>query len=232
MRRRSVTALALSVVVSALLVSSASATQFAASIKGSGATTTLRLRLTNLPASPSSQPLSTISFTLPRGVSIRTTGFAICPASTLDTLGPSGCPRSAVAGPTSQGLIQTMAGQGTGTEGLTTQPFFLSGAAFSVFLNGEMPVSFQESAFARVAGNRLILTIPPVVSVPNASSAAFVNLGLSLSASRTALVRRDGKLTKTSVPLVSVQGHGKQTWQARLGFQDGTQSVVRTTSTY
>jgi hypothetical protein len=84
-----------------------------------------------------------VNFYLPAGTKINAAGFVTCAPSTLENIGPSGCPKKSQASPVgSAGVVDPIGGELV-KENATLQAFFAPGGGLEFYANAASPISAQ-----------------------------------------------------------------------------------------
>ncbi|TMK98309.1 MAG: hypothetical protein E6G34_11720 [Actinobacteria bacterium] len=141
-------------------------------------------------------PLSAVNVFLPKGVKLHPQGFAQCSEATLKSVGPSGCPKKAVASPTGSVLGEVTFGSERVPEEATLQAFFAPGGGLLFFTHGSTPVSLEivsTGHWVRASGKyswELKTLVPPVASVPGAPLASARKIHIKVGAA----FRKHGKV--------------------------------------
>jgi hypothetical protein len=88
-------------------------------------------------------PLTHVNFFLPAGTKLHPQGFVTCSPSTLENVGPSGCPKKSQASPVgSAGVVDVIGGEPV-RENATLQAFFAPGGGLQFYVNAAQPISAQ-----------------------------------------------------------------------------------------
>lgn len=172
-------------------------------------------------------PLVALNLLAPVGTRIDPHGFPTCAPSTLENVGPAGCPKGSIAGPIGEGLgVVTFGGEQV-PEKVTIQAFFAPGGGLTFYANGSTPVSLQIVekghwiSAAPPYGPELFVEIPLIESVPGAPDASILSFKVTVGAA----YRKHGK-TFSYVTLPSSCPHGGAPIQTELGFLSHEHATV------
>jgi hypothetical protein len=133
-------------------------------------------------------PVSAVNVYLPKGVKLHPSGFGSCAEATLTNIGPSGCPKSAVASPIGSVLGEVTFGSERVPESATLQAFFGPGGSILFYAQGSTPVSLEvvsSGRFVRSSGKyswELKTLVPPVATVPGAPLASVSRIHIKAGA--------------------------------------------------
>jgi hypothetical protein len=133
-------------------------------------------------------PVSAVNVYLPKGVKLHPSGFGSCAEATLTNIGPSGCPKSAVASPIGSVLGEVTFGSERVPETATLQAFFGPGGSILFYTQGSTPVSLEvvsSGRFVRSSGKyswELKTLVPPVATVPGAPLASVSKIHIKAGA--------------------------------------------------
>jgi hypothetical protein len=87
--------------------------------------------------------LTHVNFYLPAGTKLHPQGFVTCAPTTLENIGPSGCPKKSQASPVgSAGVVDPIGGELI-KENATLQAFFAPGGGLQFYVNAASPISAQ-----------------------------------------------------------------------------------------
>jgi len=130
---------------------------------------------------------------LPAGMSLNVPSLHSCTAARLRARGPSGCPARSQLG-TGHALVETHAGAQTITENVTLRAFLGPPnnlqPTFEILAQGYTPlderVVFGGSVLSGSApyGEQLVMSIPPVPTLPLEPDASIVTFSLTVGASK------------------------------------------------
>jgi hypothetical protein len=133
-------------------------------------------------------PISGVNVYLPKGAVLHPSGFGTCAETTLQNLGPSGCPKSSVASPIGSVLGEVTFGSERVPESATLQGFFGPAGSILFYTQGVSPVSLEvvsTGRFVRSSGKyswELETLVPPVATVPGAPLASVSKIHLKAGA--------------------------------------------------
>ena len=101
--------------------------------------------------------LTHVNFYLPTGTKLHPQGFVTCAPTTLENIGPSGCPKKSQASPVgSAGVVDPIGGELV-KENATLQAFFAPGGGLQFYVNAASPISAQlvvsKGSFVRHEGS-------------------------------------------------------------------------------
>jgi hypothetical protein len=144
-------------------------------------------------------PLIGVTFSLPTGTKLHTSGFPTCPRGTLEPAGqgPAACPRGSAAGPVGRVLGIVAFGNERVREEATLESFHASGGGLFFFTAGHSPVSLEILSKAHYVnlrggggfGPKLIAEVPLVETVPGAPDASVERISVRVGSA----MRRHGK---------------------------------------
>jgi hypothetical protein len=181
---------------------------------------------------------------LPGGLKIDTDGFPVCTKATLDSKGPTGCPKGAQVGGGSSVLVAQLGPQ-TITENATVQAFVGGKGKLELYANGQTPISQQLTLEGTLGpdsapyGQQLVVLIPPIPTVPGGPNASIQTFSTSIGASRKATkkkgkkaalaAKKKKKAKSTTVNLVTAPSKcpaGGFKWGGDFTYSDGASSVT------
>ena len=142
------------------------------------------------PQNPSGSvpPVSAVNVYLPKGVKLHQSGFGSCAETTLQNIGPSGCPKSSIASSIGSVLGEVTFGSERVPESATLQAFFTTGGNVLFFTQGSSPVSIEVIAkghWAPASGKyswELQTLVPAVATVPGAPLASVSKIHIKSGA--------------------------------------------------
>lgn len=144
-------------------------------------------------------PLIGVTFYLPSGVKLHTSGFPTCSRATLEPsgAGPGGCPHGSAAGPVGRVLGVVAFGKERVPEEATLESFYAPGGGLQFFTAGHSPVSLEILSKAHYVnlkggggfGPKLIAEVPLVETVPGAPDASVERINVKVGSA----MRRKGK---------------------------------------
>jgi hypothetical protein len=144
-------------------------------------------------------PLIGVTFSLPTGTKLHTSGFPTCPRGTLEPAGqgPVACPRGSAAGPVGRVLGIVAFGTQRVAEEATLESFYAPGGGLFFFTAGHSPVSLEILSRAHYVnlrggggfGPKLIAEVPLVETVPGAPDASVEKINVRVGSA----MRRHGK---------------------------------------
>jgi hypothetical protein len=125
-------------------------------------------------------PLIGVNFFLPTGTKIHSAGFASCAATTLEKVGPSGCPAKSKAGPVGEVLGIVSFGSTRVEEPAELSSFFAPGGGLEFFTFGHSPTLLEILSAGHYEnlgggggfGPKLKTQVPLVATVPGAPYAS------------------------------------------------------------
>jgi hypothetical protein len=125
-------------------------------------------------------PLEHVNFYLPAGVKLHTTGFPVCPVSTLEPsgLGPKSCPKGSAAGPVGSFSGDVAFGATIVPESGTIESFYAPGGGITFFSFGHEPVLLEilsKGHYVNSSGlysKKFEAEVPLVETVPGAQDAS------------------------------------------------------------
>ena len=189
-------------------------------------------------------PLTEVDLQYPSELGIATSGLGVatCVPATLESLGVEGCPADSVMGyGTALTELPGAPARLRETNGLTIVRGPTEGGHLTFLINatGAAPVitalTFPAVLLPARApyGERLLARIPPTPSFPGAPDVAVVKMHATLGSPGLLYNERVGNKVLTYHPagilLPSRCPRGGFQFAARLGFQDGSHAVARTT---
>ncbi len=146
-------------------------------------------------------PLIGVTFSLPSGVKLHTSGFPTCSLAILEPAGPgpTACPHGSAAGPVGRVLGIVAFGATRVPEEATLESFYAPGGGLLFFTAGHNPVSLEIISKAHYVnlgggggfGPRLIAEVPLVETVPGAPDASVEHISVKVGSA----VRRHGRTT-------------------------------------
>jgi hypothetical protein len=133
--------------------------------------------------------LTHVNFYLPAGTKLHPQGFVTCAPTTLENIGPSGCPKKSQASPIgSAGVVDPIGGELV-KENATLQAFFAPGGGLQFYVNAASPISAQLLASkgrfmtARAPyGPELNAEVALVQSVPGAPPVSTESINIKVGA--------------------------------------------------
>jgi hypothetical protein len=209
--RRGFVRLALLVVASSVLASTASAAPTATldvraipipgfpgtgDVLGAGAAVEVQVTISGSEYGGFPSPLTAIDLYAPIGVRVTPAGFATCAPSALEANGGAGCPKKSSAGPRGVGYGVVSFGDEPVPEEVSIQSFFAPGGGLNFYVEGKTPSSFQvlEKAHWIAAsapfGLELIVEVPLIETAPGADDASVTSFKVKVGAAY-----RQGKKT-------------------------------------
>ena len=131
-------------------------------------------------------PVIGVNVYLPLGVQLHPNGFPTCAPGTIETLGPSACPRESAAGPVGKAIGFVTFGGERVEETAELFTFWAPGGGGLVFADGRTPVLLEILSTERLvkAGNsdgsgpEMSFEVPLVASVPGAPYASIRSIDL------------------------------------------------------
>jgi hypothetical protein len=134
-------------------------------------------------------PIIGVNFFLPSGTKVHTTGFPTCSKTTIERIGPVGCPQGSTAAAGEAVGFVTFGGERV-EEPAELSAFFAPGGGFEFFADGHSPVSLEILGYAHLvnlgsAGNtgpELVGEVPLVASVPGAPYASVRSIDVTAGA--------------------------------------------------
>jgi hypothetical protein len=134
-------------------------------------------------------PIIGFNFYLPSGVNVHTGGFPTCSRTTIEQVGPIGCPKGSTAALGNAIGFVTFGGERV-EETAELSAFFAPGGGFEFFADGHSPVSLEILGNAHLVnldsagdtGPELIGEVPLVASVPGAPYASVRSIDVTAGA--------------------------------------------------
>jgi hypothetical protein len=125
-------------------------------------------------------PVIGLNAFLPSGVKLHPQGFPTCTASTLEAVGPSGCPKGSAAGPVGSVVGFVTFGGERVEETAEIFCFYKVGGGATFLTDGHSPVSLEIPSNGHIAnlddsggtGPELLVEVPLVASLPGAPYAS------------------------------------------------------------
>lgn len=139
-------------------------------------------------------PLIGVDFRLAHGTKLHTAGFTTCAKSTIERLGPSGCPKASDAGPVGRALgIVSLASERV-EEATTLESFYAEGGGLLFLARGHTPVSLEilwGGHYLNLAGSagygpELVSEVPLVATLPGAPWVSIETINVIVGGARTA----------------------------------------------
>lgn len=129
------------------------------------------------------------NFYLPSGTKVHTGGFPTCSRTTIEQIGPSGCPKRSTAALGKAVGFVTFGGERV-EETAELSAFFAPGGGFEFFADGHTPVSLEILGGAHLVnlgsaggtGPELIAEVPLVASLPGAPYASVRSIDITAGA--------------------------------------------------
>jgi hypothetical protein len=113
--------------------------------------------------------LTGVTFFLPKGTKLTTTGFVTCSEATLTGTGPEACPKKSIASPVGSAGVADPIGAEIVRENATLQAFFAPGGGLFFYVNAASPISAQ-----LIAGNGRFTTASPPYGPELVTSVALI----------------------------------------------------------
>jgi hypothetical protein len=173
-------------------------------------------------------PATEVTVHLPAGVGGTTAGFSTCETTTLEMVGPEGCPPSSIAGPVGSASGEATFGGELVTETGTLQAFYAPENKINFWVNGLTPVSVEfiipatYTADQPPYGQVLTLKIPPITTVPGNPDASLTSMTIDFGVA-------SAPNPNVAIPAQCPQGGFP--WAGDVRFEDGTTSDLTATST-
>jgi hypothetical protein len=152
-------------------------------ILGAGAAVEAEITISGNEYGGSPSPITQVKTVLPPGTKLHTQGFATCAAATIETKGPGGCSKKAIASPLGEARGHVSFGSERVDETLSVQAFFAPGGGLLFFADGTTPASIELISKGSITGGPggsqvLTAAVPLVESVPGAldGSAEFIKV--------------------------------------------------------
>jgi hypothetical protein len=133
-------------------------------------------------------PLTALNLYAPAGIGLSSAGFPVCTDTTLEAVGPVGCPKRSTAGPQGVGLGVVAFGGELVPEHVTVQEFFAPENGLNFYVEGRTPASFQilEKAHwisaAPPFGKEVLVEVPLVQTVPDGPDASILSFTVKVGA--------------------------------------------------
>jgi len=143
-------------------------------ILGAGAAVEAEYKISGTEYGGFPPPLTGITFLAPAGSKLNTKGFAVCPASVLESHEVSNCPKKSAASPIGSVSGVVSFGSTRVHESLTVQAFFAAGGKLAFYSEGRSPAVIEllvNGSFTNAGGAfgpKLSSEIPLVETVPGA----------------------------------------------------------------
>jgi hypothetical protein len=144
-------------------------------------------------------PLKQITFFLPKGTKLHTSGFPTCPISNLEPsgAGPSACPHGSAVGPVGSALGEVAFGKEIVPEATTVQGFYSSTGGINFITLGHEPVSLEilsKGHYTHLSGGggfgpEFVAEIPLVETVPGAQDASVKKINVTAGSA----IKKHGK---------------------------------------
>jgi hypothetical protein len=158
----------------------------------------------------------------PAGTKLHPQGFATCSVTTLEKIGPSGCPRGSEAGPKGSALGVVSFGGERVPETASLDMFFAPGGGIATFVDGTSPTVVEIIASGRFVsppvpfGLEYVEEVPLIETVPGAADASLLEATVRVGAAH-----RQGNKTISYITLPSTCAKG---WRIvlELSFLGGT----------
>ena len=191
---------------------------------GEGATFSTALLLTGTEYHATVAPLRQLTIHLPSGIGGTQSGFPTCTQTTLEMLGPTGCPSGSMAGPVGSISFADEIGGELIEETGTLQAIFAPDGGLLFYAEAHAPFSVEITASATIAqgtapyGRSIAIEFPLIEVVPGAPFASVTAITLNLGTSR-----QEGPTTINSV-IVPEQcpQSGEFPWAADLTLYEHT----------
>jgi hypothetical protein len=176
-------------------------------------------------------PLTELTIRLPKETVLSNVGFPTCPRSTLENIGPTGCPKGSAAGPAGSLTMFVSFGGEYHEEKGAAETFFAPEGGVFLFIDGHAPVSLEiivvghYLAASGSLGPAVSFGVPLIGTVPGAPFVSTTELTINLGA----LEEIEGKLTASvTAPTECATAAG---WKADAKFSDGSTEGTRTNET-
>lgn len=195
-------------------------------ILGAGADVEVQVTISGTEYGGSPSPLTGATFYSPAGSKVASAGFVDCPTSALEANGAAGCPKGSSAGPMGEGLGVVTFGGDRVDEKVSIQDFFAP-AGLTFYVEGDTPAYFQvlEKAQWTTAsapfGQKLIVEVPLVETVPGADDASILSFKVKVGAAY-----RKAKRTFSYITLPNRCPKGGFPLKAELKFMSGETVTV------
>lgn len=163
-------------------------------------------------------PVVGITLRLPSGTTLSAGDHSTCSQTTLEQIGPSGCPKTSTAGPVGKAHSIISFGSERVEEEATVEAFYGSGGGIEFFIDGHSPVSLEIIASATVAGNVITMEVPLVSTVPGAPYASLTGLEFRLGETQPA---EEASGLNSGLILTSECAAGHLAWSAAVFFDEG-----------
>jgi len=153
-------------------------------ILGAGAAVEAEYTITGTEYLGAPPPLIGVTFWLPKGTVLHTTGFPTCSKETLEQFGPAKCPKGSAAGPVGKVTGFVNFGHEPVVEDSELSSFYAPGGGIEFFTDGHSPVSLEilsGGVYTNLGGGegygpKLVTEIPLVPSVPGAPYASVSSI--------------------------------------------------------
>jgi hypothetical protein len=137
-------------------------------------------------------PVIGINVYFPKGTTLHPQGFPTCPKSTLEEVGPKGCPKGSAAGPVGRALGVVAFGGERVEESTTIESFYAPDGDIEFFTVGHSPASLEilttghyvPLAGAEGFGLELMSEIPLISTVPGAPFAVVQSIEVKAGSAR------------------------------------------------
>jgi hypothetical protein len=164
-----------------------------------------------------------VNFYLPAGTKLHPQGFVTCLPSTLENIGPSGCPKKSQASPVgSAGVVDPIGGELV-KENATLQAFFAPGGGLQFYANAASPISAQLLVASghyinssAPYGPELTTEVQLVQSVPGAPPVSTESINIKVGAAY-----KQGKKTISYGSLPKKCPKGGFPVKSEIGFASG-----------
>lgn len=153
-------------------------------ISGAAALVQTEYRITGTEYLGAPPPITHINFYLPSGTQLHTSGFPTCAKTTLEQLGPVGCPTRSLAGSVGKADGFVHLGGETVEETYELRPYHAPDGGIEFFIKGSSPVTIEQVAsgqFINAGGDygpELETEMPLVASVPGAPYMSFGSIDM------------------------------------------------------
>lgn len=164
-------------------------------ILGAGAAVEAEYQISGTEYEGSPPPIIGVNFYLPKGAKLHPSGFPTCSATTLEQIGPSGCKKSAAAGPVGTVVGFVSFGGERVVENAELSSYYAPGGGLFFFTAGHSPVSLEILSKGHYTsapagfGPKLITQVPLVPSVPGAPFASVKSIKVKAGSA----MKRKGK---------------------------------------
>jgi len=155
-------------------------------ILGAGAALQAEYTITGTEYLGAPPPLIGVTFWLPKGAVLHTSGFPTCTEETLHQFGPSKCPKGSAAGPIGKVVGFVNFGHEPVVEESELSSFYAPNGGIEFFTDGHSPVSLEIISGGHYTnlgggegfGPKLVTTVPLVPSVPGAPYASVSSINV------------------------------------------------------